>query len=136
MPIVDRLQLMPSSSPAMPPDAFDNPWTLPDSLRELAEEGNDDLVKEVLSVFRSDCTTRLSLLRAAVAAIDRPEIRRQAHTIKGSAAQVGAAEMASTCRNLEFLSADATPDQMATLLDRVELEFRIVRDAMARQYSE
>ena len=51
----------------------------PHSLQELVAEGTDDLVKEVLAVFRADTADRLVLLRRALLAVDRPQIRSQAH---------------------------------------------------------
>ena len=40
-------------------------WVLPEELRQLAES-DEDLVKEVLAVFRSDTAERIARLRAAL----------------------------------------------------------------------
>lgn len=114
------------------PAESDYSWSLPESLRELAEEGNEDLVQEVLAVFRTDCTERFGLLRDAMARDDRSKIRNQAHALKGSSAQVGANAMAATCRDIELMAADARADSLAALVERAERQFREVWEAMTR----
>ena len=111
-------------------------WTLPDSLRELAEEGNEFLVMEVLSVFRSDSTERLEILSRALAAGDRLQIRNQAHALKGSSSQIGADDMAAVCQEMELLAPTAAAGALATLADRAKVHFVAVLDAITRQYGQ
>ena len=117
-------------------ESHDLNWTLPDSLRELADEGTPELVNEVLSVFRIDSTERLALLRSALEAGDRQELRSQAHTLKGSAAQVGAVAMAEACQEIETLAKEGDLPGLAVLVARAEKQFFQVCGVMRRQYGE
>jgi two-component system sensor histidine kinase/response regulator len=114
----------------------DQIWTLPNSLRELATEIDEDMVKEVLSIFRNDFAERLIVLRSALAAGDRPQICSQAHALKGSSAQVGANALAAACREMEMFAPSAGIDELALLIHRIESHFVAVRGAITSRYGE
>jgi HPt (histidine-containing phosphotransfer) domain-containing protein len=120
----------------MPGESPDRTWTLPDSLRELTEGGTEDLLKELLAVFRADSTERFSLLRQALEAGERQEIRTQAHALKGSAAQVGADAMAKSCHDIEIFAPSGTPAKLSALLERAKSQFEEVCDAIVRVYGD
>ncbi len=101
-------------------------WTLPEELRQLAETGEAGLVEEVLSVFQSDSAERIGAMRAACAREDRAEIRKQAHALKGSSGQVGAAGLAARCRALELAAATASAAEVAEMVDGISREFDVV----------
>ena len=66
----------------------------------MAEGGDSEIVLEVLSVFQTDTAARLRTLQAALAAGDTAQVRTQAHSIKGSASQVGALGLAALCQSI------------------------------------
>jgi len=107
-------------------------WTLPESLQELAECGEKDMVAEVLTLFQADTESRLQVLRSAAEAGDRVRTRAQAHSLKGSAVQVGAMALAEACRELE-LTAETRPDLLSPLAE-IESRFEAVSKAIALGY--
>jgi HPt (histidine-containing phosphotransfer) domain-containing protein len=107
-------------------------WTLPDALRELVLGGEREIVAEVLALFQSDTQSRLGMLREAVQSGDRPRVRSQAHSLKGSAVQVGAAALANSCREME-MTAEARLD-LLPLLQEIEARFSHVSSLMSREY--
>ena len=107
-------------------------WTLPDALLELALGGDRDIVAEVLALFQSDTQSRIGMLREAVESGDRPRARSQAHSLKGSALQVGATALAESCREME-LAAEVRPDLLA-LLDEIEARFYHISNLMTMEY--
>lgn len=107
-------------------------WTLPESLQELAECGEKEMVAEVLTLFRSDTVSRIQVLRTAVEAGDRVLTRAQAHSLKGSAVQVGAMALAEACRELE-LTAETRPDLFSPLAE-IESQFDAVSRVIALEY--
>lgn len=98
------------------------PWALPEELRQLAES-DEDLVNEVLGVFQSDTADRLRKLRAGLEAGDRQMVRGQAHAVKGSAGQVGAAGVSDLCRQIESLAVTADASVLHDLTAQLEAEF-------------
>jgi HPt (histidine-containing phosphotransfer) domain-containing protein len=106
------------------------PWALPEELRQLAES-DEDLVNEVLSVFQSDTADRIRKLRAALDQGDRQQVRHQAHAIKGSAGQVGAAGVSELCRQLELYALTGETPVLLDLTARLEVSFADVCRAMS-----
>ena len=105
-------------------------WVLPDELRQLAESGDGDLVKEVLAIFRSDTSKRLAALRAALSGNNRDQVKGQGHAMKGSAGQVGAGPMAALCQRIESQALTAAAADLENLVSELEREFADVSRAM------
>jgi HPt (histidine-containing phosphotransfer) domain-containing protein len=90
-------------------------WVLPPALQQLEECGEADLVQELIVMFQTDTAERLEILRTAVAAADYPAARLEAHTIKGSALQVGANRVADVCRQMEAEARKPQPTELLAL---------------------
>jgi HPt (histidine-containing phosphotransfer) domain-containing protein len=71
------------------------------SLRRLTPPGEPDVLVEVLRLFLDEVPRRIERLRAARAAGNLAEVHRAAHSLKGSAGNIGAHAMAEVCRQLE-----------------------------------
>lgn len=104
-------------------------WSLSDPLRELATGGDSDMVADILDCFRRDAAARIVSLRDAILRMDRDAIGRQAHSIKGSAIQVGARSLASFCLAIEVATRAPRPHLEARLAE-VDACFRHVCDAI------
>jgi HPt (histidine-containing phosphotransfer) domain-containing protein len=107
-------------------------WILPDVLQELAFSGERAVVAELLLLFQSDTESRLAELRTAAASGDRRRVRAQAHSLKGSAAQVGAVALTDSCRELE-LAAETRAD-LLPLLEEIEERFAMVSRSISLEY--
>ena len=72
-----------------------------DSLRQLNQDGEPDVVKDVLSLFIADAPMRLQAIASAAAAGDAAALQRAAHTLKGAAGTIGALGLQAACRDVE-----------------------------------
>ena len=72
-----------------------------ESLRQLTIPGEPDVLIEVLTLFRQDAPRRVERLRNALAVGNIEEMRRAAHSLKGSAGNIGARSMVDICRQIE-----------------------------------
>jgi len=72
-----------------------------DSYRMLQQPGKPDLVNRLINLFIEGADKNLSLLKTSVANGNIEEIKREAHSIKGSAGNIGARQMAALCLELE-----------------------------------
>ena len=106
-------------------------WALPETLRELAHDGASGLILELIETFRSDIAPRLGLMRLAIANADAKGLSNAAHTVKGSALQMGADGMASICQELELAPMDTPASELAGWLTALEAEFAEVSRAMS-----
>lgn len=121
-----------------PEPAFDpvsvsgSTWSPPDSLRDLAQRGFANLVSEILDDFRTDVAARLVKLRQAVIARDITIARNEVHSIKGSAAQMGADALAEACRVLEVEAASAGWTLGDSQVEKIEGLFGRVAEEIER----
>src|ERR1700691_831510 len=88
---------------------------LPAALRQVQEGGEGGLVEELISIFQSDGAERLEILARALDAADYSTVKREAHTIKGSALQVGANRVAEVCRQMEAEARQPQPQALVQM---------------------
>lgn len=74
---------------------------LPEAIVELVDELGPQATRELLGVFISHVEETLRQLERVEACNDLPELRRIAHTIKGTAGCYGAAGLCDEARRLE-----------------------------------
>jgi HPt (histidine-containing phosphotransfer) domain-containing protein len=103
-------------------------WSPTPELREIADI-DSGMMPELLSLFLDDSAVRLKALSGACTQRDFRIVHAQAHSLKGSALQMGAAGLASLCAELE-LSDRPGPEQCGAMMRAIDNEFILVRRAM------
>jgi HPt (histidine-containing phosphotransfer) domain-containing protein len=103
----------------------------PATLGELRGGGVPDLLAELVALFSEDAPRHVARLREAVGRQDPAEVARVAHTLKGSAATLGARLMSATCAELESASRAGRTD-LGPLMARLEQQTGDVLEALAR----
>jgi two-component system, sensor histidine kinase and response regulator len=101
-----------------------------ESLRELQADGEPDLLTELVELYRADAPQMLEAMRTALAEANGEALRRAAHTLKGSSANLGAVRLAEMCRELERAGRDGALAGAAPLLAAVEAEYERVVEAL------
>jgi len=102
-----------------------------DKLRVLDPQGTHGLVARVLRTFAESLERHADELRDARHAMDFAALRLVAHTLKSSAATVGALELARLSTDIEALSRQQSPDSFGAVLDAMQTELQRLREAMA-----
>jgi HPt (histidine-containing phosphotransfer) domain-containing protein len=110
---------------------FSDAWVLPAALQQLEECGEAVLVQELIDIFQTDTAERLELLARAVATADYATARAEAHTIKGSALQVGAVRVADVCRQMEVEARKAQAVDLSPLFRALLRSFDEARAVIA-----
>jgi two-component system, sensor histidine kinase and response regulator len=100
-------------------------------LRGLQEEGEPDLLAELVEVFEQDVPPRLETLREAVENGAAGTVERTAHTLKGSAGNLGAAKMAETARLLQDAGRAGDLSAVPALLQRLDADFEEARAGLS-----
>jgi HPt (histidine-containing phosphotransfer) domain-containing protein len=108
---------------------------LPAAFRQLLDGGESSLVEELIVIFQEDAAERLSLLARAVDAADYSTIRQEAHTIKGSALQVGANRVAEASRQVEVEARKPEPENLVPLYRALVGSFEEVRGVIAARHA-
>lgn len=101
-----------------------------DSLRELQEDEEDDLVKELIEIYIADAPGYIADIFSAIESANAHTMERAAHTLKGSSASLGAHLLAAACLEMEKLGRSGSVEGAHELLARVEREFERARRAL------
>jgi HPt (histidine-containing phosphotransfer) domain-containing protein len=105
-------------------------WVLPAELHHLVQTGGHEVIADLIELFKQDVGQRLQALRQAVANGDMVAAAQQAHTIKGSAVQMGAHNLVTTCRHLELDAINHVTANLDRLLLEAEGELRVLVNSM------
>jgi two-component system sensor histidine kinase/response regulator len=85
--------------------------------------------RELTALFLEDAPARLVELEAAFSQGDRDALRRAAHQLKGTAATVGAADVARSAADLERAAGGSPLESVSDLLAALQIELDRVRRA-------
>ena len=99
-----------------------------DSLRRLTPPGEPDVLSEVLRLFLDEVPRRIERVRAAWTAGDLTEVHRLAHSLKGSAGNIGARAMFEVCKQLDEQAKAADRQGTGHLVAALAAEFGKVEE--------
>jgi signal transduction histidine kinase/DNA-binding response OmpR family regulator len=115
--------------PAAAPDQQINRQAL-NNIRALSATHGDALLERVLQAFLEDTPTHLQTIRQAIASGNAVQMRKAAHSLKSSSANVGADALAQRTKELELLGRNNTTAGAAALLAEMERSFQAARQAL------
>jgi two-component system, sensor histidine kinase and response regulator len=100
-----------------------------DIIENLRDLGGSEMLSELAQIFFEDTRSNLATLRKALEEGDAQSVERVSHTLKGSAANMGAFRMSALCMKLENTGASGNLLRAPELLEQLEAEFERVRPA-------
>ncbi len=106
-----------------------------DALRDLRDDGDDDLLAELIDLFLADAPQRMSALAAAIDSKDWDGVASWAHSLKGSCGSLGAMHMADLCTRLESMGRipDGRRSDAEAVYRELESQFALAGDALRRE---
>ena len=87
-----------------------------ESLRALERQGSPGVVRRSVAFYLEDAPPLLRTIRDAVGRADADALRRAAHSLKSSSANLGAVRLARLCQELEQIGATGSVDGVAATL--------------------
>ena len=100
------------------------------ALNELRQIMGDEF-STLIETFQNDSVIRIQTIEDAVSGGDPEQIRRAAHSFKGSASNMGAIQLADLCRRMEELGHSGTADGCDVLYKQILAEYDNVRVSLA-----
>ncbi len=91
-------------------------WQVLASVQTALGDDGPETIAAMLRLFREETPEQLEELEAAIGVMDRNQIRRLAHRLRGGSRQLGAQRMAEYCATLESVVHTAQPEDLAGLL--------------------
>ncbi|MBV7538959.1 response regulator [Duganella sp. sic0402] len=123
-------RVAPAPTEAPPPDNDIIQQQALEHIRALSPANGDALLERVLQAFLDDTPRHLHTIRQAIASEDAGQMRKAAHSLKSSSANVGAHALAQRCKELEQLGRNHTTAGAAALLADMERSFQAARQAL------
>jgi PAS domain S-box-containing protein len=93
-----------------------------ETLRDLREDGQPDPVGELIDLFLHDAPERLRRMCVALQRRDATGLYAAAHSLKGSASNLGARSLAALCVQVERAARSESLDGAVGLLEQVRAE--------------
>jgi len=102
-----------------------------DTLNELKEIMEDEF-NILISVFISDGKDQIENLKQAIGSSNPEDIRRIAHTLKGSSSNLGLHHLSELSKTLEHNAADNKLDDAYELLQKIITEYEEVIETLEK----
>ena len=103
------------------------------TLRDLSEPGQPDPVVELIDLFLEDAPDRLHAMETSLDRRDTEALKLAAHSLKGSAKNLGAKPLAKICAELEKQASAADWDSTLLTLKAIGQEFEKLRAVLAAE---
>lgn len=100
-----------------------------DSLAELKDIMEDEF-DILIDTFVADSEAKIAILSEVIAAADAEELRKVAHSLKGSSSNVCAAQFSEFARQLEHMGKEGSTDGAAEIYESLKQEFTNVVDTL------
>lgn len=114
-----------SNDPAIDQEAIEN-------LRALDTDGDNAFLREIIGIFLQDTPLRIADLHQSLAAGDITHFSRAAHSLKGSASNLGATHLSSAAARLEQQARHDGLGAVGSHLPIIEAEFAVARAELER----
>jgi HPt (histidine-containing phosphotransfer) domain-containing protein len=99
----------------------------PKVIQELRDIGGPSFLAELIDLFISEGTGHVARIRESFDARDAQLLERSAHTLKGSAGNLGAQALSRLCADLQTAAKGGDWDRAAELIAPIEGEFAAAR---------
>ena len=107
-----------------------------ENIRSTEPDGSGDILKRILGLYLDDSPKLLSQLKNAVEQGDTESVRRTAHSLKSSSANVGANHLSSLLAKLELRGREESLVGTAPVLTQILGEYGAVRDTLTRELND
>ncbi len=111
------------SSATLNPQAIEN-------LRAISPDDDGEFLRELVDIFLADTPQQIADVEKALTTGNAPDLTRAAHSIKGSASNFGATELAEVAREIEHLGKAIALDQVRARLPALHEAFSRIQPAL------
>lgn len=120
----------PQSVPREGPTGEDDPVDFEKAIKEF--DGQRDLVFSIIQEFANDIITQVEVMNTALAAGDAETLRKEAHSIKGGAANIHAVRLSQAAKMIEDLAKAGELSEISKLLLDLTQENERMRSALQK----
>ena len=108
-----------------------------EELLSLTDDGDKSLLTDLIQMFLEDSPSKLAMIRAGLTSGDVEQIEKAAHSMKGSAGNLGATNVQEICDRLQHVSRGSMPEtEISMLVQQLEAPYanavRELRELLAQ----
>ena len=103
------------------------------ALERVKTDDGLDLLVELIDLYLEDTPQRIMAIRSAAAEKNWVQLKRAAHTVKGSSGTLGLRQVARVCQELEEASSPGSTEGVEALVQLLEYKFLKARQALAAE---
>lgn len=107
------------------PEAIEN-------LRALNPDDGDGFLRDIIGIFLEDTPARIAELRESLTSGDTIRFTRAAHSIKGSASNLGANQLRVIAGDLEHRSKSDGLGTLVTTIDQLDASFQVAKAVLEK----
>jgi HPt (histidine-containing phosphotransfer) domain-containing protein len=97
------------------------------SFEEVQLDDEPDIVIELIDLYLDDVPRRIEAMQTAIADSSEQSLKRAAHSLKGSSANLGVVRVAALCEELQVVNCDDGFQMSRALMARLDHEVERVR---------
>jgi HPt (histidine-containing phosphotransfer) domain-containing protein len=103
------------------------------AFEELQIDDGSDLIVELIDLYLKELPERFTNICEASIETDWVLLKRAAHSLKGSSANLGVRQVAEICQKLEWMDRHDSPQTVAALVRLLEYESAMASAALAAE---
>ena len=104
-----------------------------DNIRALQQDGAPDMLRKVIEIYFDSADQLVKELGEGVNNSDAEQIRKAAHTLKSSSANVGAVKLAAICKELELMARNNSLGNVKDSFGQIIPEYKRAVDALKKE---
>ncbi len=89
--------------------------------------GDEELANEIIGEFLEDIPNKLIVLQEALDKVDASSLQRDAHTLKGASANVGALALQEIAHQIEIAGESGDMDKASSLIPELDKQFEMLK---------
>jgi len=102
-------------------------------IRNLDPSGSIATLTKIITIYLETSPEQIRTIKLAYSQENRDVVRKTAHSLKSSSANLGAETLSAVCKRLETQAIDAQWQDLSDLITTIENEFDCVADALRTQ---
>jgi two-component system, sensor histidine kinase and response regulator len=103
------------------------------SIKAIENPSSPGLLEKLFGLYLESSSDLMQKMKEAAHQGNLDEMRRTAHTLKSSSANIGAKELSSLCAQMERSAREGDAGHLDTLYGRIDAEYRAVREILGSE---
>ncbi|MBI4852435.1 MAG: response regulator [Acidobacteria bacterium] len=104
-----------------------------ESLRELQDESDPNLVADLIGIFLREAPEKINLLQKALNLSDFRALEENAHSLKGNAGNLGAIRLQKLCYELEKSGRNSSLENVEFFIKELSKEFELTKEILLNE---